>query len=417
MRSPRHSSRARLAPLAATTLALVALTGCAAPDAAPTPTATASTGGHGYVAGAEELSEARLSLVSGSAAGELSLLDLVTEEEFALLDAADTDVTGLSGDGRFLFRIERSGEQTSVQIVDSGVWTVEHGDHFHYYRAEPRTIGAVSGAGPAAVHTADRRTAVTFPESGEVLVLSHDDLGDGVVGDPQRVSIEPHAGALALPFGGMLLATAPDETGVPASVEVIGADGVGASIPCAEASSATITRVGAVFTCATGAVLATEAGDQVTFEEIPYPAGVAAAPATSLQGRTGRPSVAGLAGGAGAWRLDARTRAWVLLSTETPLLAVTAVADEVNLTVAVDVTGRIAVLDAAGAVIATTEPELAATAADPTAAAHLRVIVDAHRAYVSDPAQHRVLEIDYRDGARIARTFSVADATFLEQVG
>lgn len=422
MHRSRLPPRSRSACVAAAAIALVSLTGCAASGVSPTP-ATAPTGDtHGYVEGAEELTEAQLSLVLGGRDGAVTMLDLVTEEQTALQDAADADVIGLSGDGRFLFRVARSdaaeySEETSVDIVDSGVWTVEHGDHFHYYRAEPRTIGAVTGSGPAVVHTADRRTAVTFPESGEVVVLDHDDLGDGVIGDSQRLSITPHTGALALPYGGGILVTSPDAAGVPASVEAIGPDGISASAPCAAASSATLTRVGAVFTCATGAVLFTVAGDEVIFEEIASPAGATAPPATALQGRTGRPAVAGIAGDEGAWRLDSRAREWIFLPTDTPLVAASAVSDDADLTVAVAATGRIIVLDAAGSVLATTEPVLAASTADSATTAQVRLIVDAQRAYVSDPAQNRILEIDYRDGARIARTFSVADATFLEQVG
>lgn len=411
------SSPSRLIPLSAVTIALVVLSGCAAPTRESAPTPSGDT--YGSVEGAVELSEAQLSLVSGSSDGALTVLDLVSEVESEFLQPTESNVVDVTGDGRFLFRVEQTDAETSVQVVNSGVWTVEHGDHFHYHRTDPRTIGSVTGTGPAVVHTADRRTAITFPESGEVVVLAHDDLEEGSIGTPERMSIKPHTGALALPFGGALLVTAPDEVGSPSTVEVITADGDAplATTPCADATSATLTRVGAVFTCAIGAVLATVSDGEITLEAIPYPAGVDAPPATSLQGRAGRPSVAGIAGAMGAWRLDTRTREWVFLPRDTPLLTVSAVSDDANLTVAVDSTGRILVFDATGATLAVTEPVLAESVANPLAKSHVRLIVDAQRAYVSDPAQNRVLEIDYRDNARIARTFTVSDATFLEQVG
>ena len=54
--------------------------------------------------------------------------------------------------------------------------------------------------------------------------------------------------------------------------------------------------------------------------------------------------------------------------------------------------------------------------ADPTRS-QIQLVVDANRAYVSGPAEGIVLEVDYRDGARIARTFDGLDPRFLQQVG
>lgn len=414
----RHGHRPVLTAVLAAALA-VTVVGCSSLGSQPQPSPGATDDAHGHVEGAEELSEPQLGLVFGGADGALRQLDLVAETETALLGPATGEVATVSGDGRFIFRVATSGAETTVEIVDSGVWTVEHGDHFHYYRAAPRTIGTLTGEGPAVIHTADRRTAITFPEMGEVVVVSQDDLEDGTIGNPARVPITPHPRAVAMPFGGALLTTVPDANGTPSTVQVVREDGdaVADPVACAGASGVVLTRVGVVFACETGAVLATETGDSISFEEIPYPAGVDAPAATSLQGRTGRPSVAGPAGDAGAWRLDSRARAWHFLPSETELVAVSAVADDADLTVAVDTAGRIRVFDAAGGNLAMTDPVLAESIANAESRALVRVIVDAQRAYVSDPANDRILEIDYRDNARIARTFPTPGVLFLEQVG
>jgi hypothetical protein len=70
-----------------------------------------------------------------------------------------------------------------------------------------------------------------------------------------------------------------------------------------------------------------------------------------------------------------------------------------------------------GADLGPIAPVLAGSAAAPAARERIRLIVDANRAYVSGPAEGVVLEVDYRDGARIARTFDELDPQSLEQVG
>ena len=80
---------------------------------------------------------------------------------------------------------------------------------------------------------------------------------------------------------------------------------------------------------------------------------------------------------------------------------------------AVATDGRVLALDAAGAELGATGPLLAgAVAAGETPT----IEVDAGRAYVPVAADGVVLEVDYADGARIARTLPLA-ATFVAEVG
>ena len=88
-----------------------------------------------------------------------------------------------------------------------------------------------------------------------------------------------------------------------------------------------------------------------------------------------------------------------------------------GLLVAVDATGRIRAFGPDGADLGTSEPLLAASVADPATRSQIQLVADANRAYVSGPAEDIVLEVDYRDGARIARTFNGLDPRFLQQVG
>jgi len=92
---------------------------------------------------------------------------------------------------------------------------------------------------------------------------------------------------------------------------------------------------------------------------------------------------------------------------------VTAVDDEAGHVVALDTDGRVRVYAAAtGEEIAATDVLVGA----PDAATSLTV--DGQRAYLNDPAAAVVHEIDYADGARIARTLDTPTSpAFLSEVG
>ncbi|MCU1406569.1 MAG: transporter, partial [Glaciihabitans sp.] len=325
-----------------------------------------------------------------------------------------------------------------VIIADSGAWTVPHGDHFHYYSAEPHVVGTVKGDGPAVVSSATSRTAIWFGDSGTGIVLDGDDLGAGTITEVGRVSTTPHDGVL-VPFGDVLLGSVADGEGDASAVQVYNADGSersGAPAACAELSGTITTNVGVVFGCADGALLATtaetngsseetsgefatgdsaasnsEAGESATgasivFERIPYPEATADNDrAVSFDNRAGRPAVAAVAGTGGAWLLDTRARAWTHVATPTPLLLASAVSDNVGHIVAVDTDGRVVVLDpATGTVVAQTEPLVQASISHESSSAGLSLEVDASRAYVNSAAEGVVYEIDYADNARVART-------------
>lgn len=300
-------------------------TGPAADDA----TATAKP--HGYVEGASEAQEPQVRLLAVSASGETAVHDLLSGDTTALddVDAPEHSAT----DGRFL--VTSSDDRTT--IVDGGAWTVDHGDHTHYYAARPRVVG-------------------TF---GEQLVAG---TADGV--------------------------------------RVLDADGepTGAEAACTDPAGGIVTRAGAVVGCSDGAVVVGEDGEAETVE---LPGG--AERPTAFSARAGRPAVAGIAGDRGAWLLDSREGSWRLVETERPLRAVTAVDDEDEHVVGVDDLGRVVVLTASTGAVATTESLL-----DPDQQPLLQL--DAQRAYVADASGQQVHEIDFADGARVARSIDLPAA-------
>ena len=406
--STRPPAASRLLTVSVAALAVLGLAACAAPEANPEPDAAARP--HGYVEGATEETEPQLHLATVDAGGRLALLDLLSESSSDITTLSGT--TGIATDGRFVFASSPAG----LTIVDTGVWTVDHEDHSHYYRAEPSVLGTLEGGGPATVVGGASRTGVWFGETGTGVVLDSGALGTGTIGELARIEGEPHDGAI-VPLGDRLLVT--DAAG---SVRVHDADGdpLDTVADCSGFSGTIATRVGRILVCEQGVLLATEtANTGIAFETIAYPEGVAAEQrATEFRGRPGRPTVAAVAGTTGAWLLDTRERTWTLLPTEAPLLLVAAADDRDGNVVALAADGRVLVLDpVSGATVAATGPLLAdtvaAASADPALLAGLELTVDSTRAYLNAPVEGLVYEIDYADGARVARTFAVAGSPLL----
>ncbi|WP_211116533.1 hypothetical protein [Glycomyces buryatensis] len=336
---------------------------------------------HGYVEGAEETAEAQWRLVIAEAdTGNVHILDPVTEEstKIATLDGARATGT----DGRFVYITGTA----NTQIIDSGVWTVDHGDHVHYYMTEPGSVGQIDGAG----FTPAGDPAVTVLNSEqEVLSLDRESLEDGE--EPQTGEVGAQA---ALPYDQRLLAV--DD----GTVRVLDRDGTVASElteSCREPQAQTVTRRGAVFGCRDGALLITGEED-LTAEKIPYPdggidGGFHHRPGTSMlaaHSRTGEVLV-----------LDIKERQWTQI--EVPeSVAVSATGEDSPVLVLTE-DGVLRSFDPlTGAELARIELMTIADGASPPT-----IQVDTARAYVNDPSGQAVYEIDYRDDLRLARTFDL----------
>ncbi|NRD25017.1 ABC transporter [Frigoribacterium sp. VKM Ac-2836] len=375
--------------------------------------------GHGDVAGAEELAEPRLGLTTIDPSGSVAHLDLLDEGVVELGSVGAP--TAVETDGRYLFAETPRG----LEVVDSGVWTWDHVDHFHYYRADPRLLGTLEGDGAATVATTNLSTSgstgVHFAGSGDAVLLDTEALSRGEIHERFRLAGAPGAG-MVVPVGSYALVT----EGSGATTTLVGytADGdeTGLRQACPEAAGTIATRVGAVVGCSDGALLATVDDDELVVERIPYPEGVAlstggtAPPATAFDNREGRPTVAALAGSAGIWLLDTRARAWTLLPAPAPLVSVTAVDDADQRLLALAQDGRVLVLDgASGQVLAETAPLVADSL---TAGRTPTLIADQQRAYLSAPTEGLLYEIDPADGARIARSFETAtEPAFVAETG
>ncbi|SDK27820.1 hypothetical protein SAMN05428985_103368 [Nocardioides sp. YR527] len=394
-----------------TVLTLVA-TGCG--TAAPADDADADPGSgkdHGAVEGAQEVAEPQLHLTTIDGTGTVAQLDLLEGNSAEV--GRVSEPSAVDSDGRYLFATTADG----VEIVDSGMWTWDHGDHFHYYRSEPTLLGTVAGKGAATVATGPLSTAgatgVFFAGSGEAVLLDNEALADGEVGELFRVEGEPHEGLVAPVGDGALVTVA--QGGAVTGLRHHDADGdaVGEQIPCARASGTITTKVGVVVGCADGAVLATESDGELEVERIDYPEGTTEPRAMRFEGRKNRPTVAALSGRTGIWLLDTREQSWSHLDAGVRLRQVVAADDEDGHVLALDTTGRVRVFAAEnGKQLAVTEPLTDATAPG------VDLVVDQERAYLNVPAEEVVHEIDYADQARIARTLETPTApVFFTETG
>lgn len=401
--------------LIATVMALLA--GCVPSTPAPSPTASPDAvegDGHGQVEGAQEVAEPPLHLMTQNPEGVVAMYDLLADawNEVGTVKPA----VGVATDGRYLFSLAEDG----VTIVDSGMWTWDHGDHFHYYRSQPKFVGTVPGRGIATVATTlmstSGGTGLYFPGSGEAVLLDTQALSQGRLVERFRVSTEPHNGMVA-PIGDGAFVTQDDST-------LRYLDSSGNPIPelttkCADPAGHITARVGLVIGCADGVRLATQADDKVTIKAIPYPKGASRQDrARQFDNREGRPTVAARAGDKGFWLFNTRAREWRRVQVDVSLRSVIAVDDNLGHVLALDTEGRVRVFSAAsGKQLSATDPLLPKTLGSPSMDG-VRLTADANRAYLNAPLEGVIYEIDYADDARIARTLRTPTTpAFYAEVG
>ncbi|WP_405818018.1 hypothetical protein OG705_02455 [Streptomyces sp. NBC_00838] len=387
----------------------VLLTGClhdggrqpaAAPKSSPAP--------HGYVEGAEETAEPQPRLVLADAGtGAVGVLDLITGD-ITRLKRTD-GVRGLLGDGRFA-HLRTDG---ATHTVDTGSWTVDHGDHVHYYRAAIREVGRIVAAGAAHVHSDQAVTAVS-PARGAGELFDREGLEGGTV--PRGKALPGTDGAAIVPYEQHLL-VAPAGAGRDA-VEVRDRDGARVATldePCAEARGAAVTRRGVVFGCADGALLVSEDKGRFGAEKIAYGEEVSAADrAVDFRHRAGSTTLAARSGDDAVWILDVTDRAWTRIRTG-PVVAANTAGEGAPL-LALGGDGVLTAYDIATGK-RTVRKELLTKGAAPGATSAV-IEIDTTRAYVNDAAAEKVYEIDYNDGLRLARTFPLGFApTYMVETG
>ncbi|MEV4128139.1 zinc ABC transporter permease AztB [Nocardia sp. NPDC049707] len=344
---------------------------------------------HGFVAGAEETDAPQTRVVVADAEGAIRVIDLIDEH---VTDAGrSATVAGIRGDDRFAYLHTEDG----VRVIDGGAWTVDHGDHMHYYRAAIREVGTVGRGGLFAVHS-DPATAAVVTDTGTVLL-------DRTALDTGRITeLGVLADSIAVPYAEHLAVVTSD-----GRAEIRDHAG-NVSAPLAEACpsprGSAVTRRGVVFGCADGALVVTVADQQFSAAKISYPQQVPDSErAIEFAHRPGSTPLVAKAGEHGVWVLDIRARTWRLVPTGPIVATNTAGEGSALLTLTRD--GMLYSHDISTGAQTAQVQVLAAPM--PDGAPPPVIQIDTGRAYVNDAAARVVHEIDYRDKLRRARTFAL----------
>ncbi|MFE7030688.1 hypothetical protein ACFU9Y_10275 [Streptomyces sp. NPDC057621] len=396
--------RRYVTPWASAALVLTALlaTSCAREkdnDARPAASSSSPTA-HGYVEGAQEAAEQQSRLILNDPAdGDSRVLDLITGKvhKTARVEGANR----LGTDGRFGHLHTSDG----THVLDSGAWTVDHGDHVHYYSAAIRDVGAFPGSRRAQVRSDVVVTAVT-DGAGKSILYDRSKLEKGRIA-ASRTLPGTYTGAV-VPFGEHLLAFT--DEGDTSRLVVLDRKGRRVASPdadCASPLGDAVTRRGVVLGCADGALLVRAEDGAFTAEKIPYSGDVPAKErAASFRQRPGSDTLTAPAGDDAVWVLDVTEKTWTRVDTG-PVVAATTAGEGSPLLV-LETDGSLHGYDiATGKHIARTEPLLTEKErATPDDGAPV-IEVDRSRAYVNDAQGKKVYEIDYNDNLRVARSFDL----------
>ncbi|MFI7351604.1 hypothetical protein ACIBSR_35775 [Streptomyces sp. NPDC049936] len=357
---------------------------------------------HGYVEGATEAAEQQSRLLLGDLAnGDTRVLDLITGKVHDT--ARRAGVTALTTDGRFGYFHGTDG----TQVLDSGAWMVDHGDHVHYYRAKIQEVGELPGGTGTGVRSDAGVTVVTTAD-GKASVYRRAELEKGALGTPSRLP-DTYAGPV-VPYAEHLVALTGGSDG-PAEVAVLDRSGkrvAGPDAECEEPHGDAVTRRGIVLGCADGALLVHEDDGAFTAEKIPYGKDVPKAErAAEFRHRPGSSTLTAPAGKDAVWVLDVTEGAWTRVETG-PVVAANTAGEGAPLMV-LETDGALHGYDiSAGKETTVTEPLLKDVPdAEPGGPATPVIEVDRSRAYLNDPSGKRVYEIDYNDDLRVARTFDL----------
>ncbi|MEU6181307.1 hypothetical protein [Streptomyces coeruleorubidus] len=387
------------APAALVAVSLLTTSCARQNDDVSTPKSTASASApHGYVEGAQEKAEqqSRL-LLNDPGTGDTRVLDLITGKAQEV--SRRTGTAELTTDGRFGYFHTSDG----THVLDGGAWTVDHGDHVHYYRAAIRDVGRLPGGPGTRVRSDAAVTAVT-DEDGRARTYRRAELDKGKVGSPRTLP-GAHAGAV-VPYAEHLLGVTED--GKVLVYDRKGKRAVSPDARCEEARGDAVTRRGVVLGCADGALLVREADGTFTAEKIPYGDDVPDEDrATTFRYRPGSDTLTAPAGDRAVWVLDVTERTWTQVRTGPVVSANTA--GEGSVLIVLETDGSLHGYDiSTGKQVTRTKPLLTGASAAGTEGNGGPVIeVDRSRAYLNDPKGRRVYEIDYNDNLRVARTFDL----------
>ncbi|SOC52800.1 hypothetical protein SAMN05660748_4177 [Blastococcus aggregatus] len=248
MRSPHPLSLRTVAVAATLPLVLATACGSADDDAAAPARSSAPASAEPTEVGA---AAPRLALTYD---GGVQILDATTLEVLADEPMDGFNRLNPAGDGRHFLVSTQGG----FQLLDGGAWGEPHGDHGHYYTAEPRLTDVVFPAEkPGHVVAHEGRTVLFDDGTGDVTLFDSADIADPDVELSAFSTPEAHHGvAVELADGTMLVSDGTEDER--SGVRILDADGeeLAARDDCPSVHGETVAAGEAVVIgCQDGAVL------------------------------------------------------------------------------------------------------------------------------------------------------------------
>ncbi|MFD1814710.1 hypothetical protein [Rhodococcus gannanensis] len=362
-----------------------ALAACSdTPTGSETPKAAESP--HGFVEGASEAAEPQVGLAyAEKGSTELSILDLAGETT----GTVDLEVTAqtLTEDGRFAYIGD--GDRT-VEIVDTGVWTVDHTDHVHYYRAPATSVGTITLDAPVKSVIGNEGHTAIGTTDGTVTLLDRKAFESGrvtVTGELESSGPVP----FAVPYrGNLLLAGA---TGM-SLVDATGAEVRPIGAACAAPEGWAILRGAVAVGCDDGVLVVKQKAGADHDVLLPYPT---AGDRAREFGYRPRSNEAASVAGNGVWNVNTSEEIVTHVPSPAPVVSASSPANGASV-ISLDEAGTLRVSALNGGAPLAESPIVPAGTTSP-------VLIDTARAYITDPASSTVSEIDYDDNLRVARTF------------
>lgn len=152
-----------------------------------------------------------------------------------------------AGDGRHAVVSTSEG----FQVLDMGTWAQAHGDHFHYYTAEPKLTDVVySASEPGHVVAGEGITTLFSDGTGQIHIVPTEDVA--TMAGATKLKVEAHHG-VAVPFDENFLVTTPDRQGV--AVMTPQGESVTEGKDCPDVHGEAVVDDTAVFGCSDGALL------------------------------------------------------------------------------------------------------------------------------------------------------------------